>query len=126
MLYEELGIVGHVQDLEPHFQSRLRALASHPLVGEARGVGLIGALEIVADKQAKRPFQGTAGVGNAIQSAAAERGLIVRAIRDAIAVCPPLIITHDQIDELFDKFALALDDCVPLVRQHGLQAGTSP
>lgn len=126
MLYDELGIVGQVRALEPHFQSRLRALASHPLVGEARGVGLIGALEIVADKQAKRPFQGTAGVGNAIQSAAAERGLIVRGIRDAIAVCPPLIITHDQIDELFDKFALALDDCVPLARQHGLQADTSP
>ena len=119
-IYEERDIVTHVQQVEPHFQARLRALSDHPLVGEARGVGLIGALEIVANKAARQPFPGPAAVGAAIQTAAAERGLIVRAIRDAVAVCPPLIITRAQVDELLDTFTLALDDCIALARQHGM------
>jgi 4-aminobutyrate--pyruvate transaminase len=72
-------------------------------------VGLIGALEIVQDKAARKPFDASAGVGARIQAAALENGLIVRSIRDAVAVCPPLIITIAQIDELFDKFERALD-----------------
>jgi 4-aminobutyrate--pyruvate transaminase len=108
-IYEERDIVGHVQRVAPHFLKRLHALAAHPLVGEARGVGLIGALEIVQDKAARKPFDASAGVGARIQAAALENGLIVRSIRDAVAVCPPLIITIAQIDELFDKFERALD-----------------
>ena len=55
-IYEERDIVGHVRRIAPHFQARLRALAEHPLVGEARGVGLIGAVELVRDKATKAPF----------------------------------------------------------------------
>jgi 4-aminobutyrate--pyruvate transaminase len=120
-IYEERRIVDHVQALAPQFQQRLKALGQHPLVGEARGVGLIGALEIVQDKAARRPFEATAGVGAAIQAAALEQGLIVRAIRDAVAVCPPLIITADQVDELFDKFGRALDVSLQQARARGLQ-----
>ena len=77
-IYEERDIVGHVQRVAPHFLKRLHALAAHPLVGEARGVGLIGALEIVQDKAARKPFDASAGVGARIQAAALENGLIVR------------------------------------------------
>jgi 4-aminobutyrate--pyruvate transaminase len=60
-------------------------------------------------------------VGAAIQAAALEQGLIVRAIRDAVAVCPPLIITAAQVDELFDKFGRALDVSLQQARARGLQ-----
>ena len=62
-IYERIDIVGHVQRVAPIFQLRLKALADHPLVGEARGVGLIGALELMRDKKAKQSFEGKLGVG---------------------------------------------------------------
>ena len=108
-LYAERDIVGQVQRLAPQFQRRLQALADHPLIGQARGVGLIGALELVQDKASRQPFDVASAIGPRIQAAALERGLIVRALRDAVAVCPPLIITPVQIDELFDKLTAALD-----------------
>lgn len=109
-IYEDDDILGHVQAVGPHFQKRLHALAAHPLVGETRGRGLIGALEIVADKATKKSFDPKAGAGALVTKAATEHGLIVRAIGDNIAFTPPLIITDSQIDELFDKMGRALDD----------------
>ncbi len=108
-IYEERDIVGHVRRIAPHFQARLRALADHPLVGEARGVGLVGALEFVRDKATKAPFDPAGTVGPAVQAAVLEEGVILRAIRDAIAICPPLIITEAQIDTLFDALGRGLD-----------------
>ncbi len=108
-IYAERDIVGHVASIEGHFQQRLRALASHPLVGEARGVGLIGALELVADKATKRPFDAARGVGSVAADLAQEQGLITRSLGDTLAVCPPLIIDDAQIDELFDRMGATLD-----------------
>ncbi len=109
-IYEERDLLGHVRAVSPHFEKRLHALIDHPLIGETRGVGLIGAVEIVADKATKKPFDPKAGAGALVYKAAAEHGLIVRSIGDNIAFTPPLIITESQIDELFDKMSLALDD----------------
>lgn len=109
-IYEERDIVGHVQAVSPHFQKRLHALIDHPLIGETRGRGLIGAVEIVADKATKKPFDPKAGAGALVNKAATEHGLILRAIGDNIAFTPPLIINDSQIDELFDKMVKALDD----------------
>jgi 4-aminobutyrate--pyruvate transaminase len=108
-IYEERDIVGHVRRIAPRFQARLRALADHPLVGEARGIGLVGALEFVRDKVTKAPFDPAGTVGPAVQAAVLEEGVILRAIRDAIAICPPLIITEAQIDDLFDALGRGLD-----------------
>jgi len=109
-IYEERDLLGHVRAVSPHFEKRLHALIDHPLIGETRGVGLIGAVEIVADKATRKPFDPKAGAGALVYKAAAEHGLIVRSIGDTIAFTPPLIITESQIDELFDKMSLALDD----------------
>jgi 4-aminobutyrate---pyruvate transaminase len=98
-----------VRRIAPHFQARLKALAAHPLVGEARGVGLVGAVELVRDKAAKTPFDAARAVGPAVQAAVLDEGVILRAIRDVVAVCPPLIITDEQIDTLFDALAKSLD-----------------
>jgi len=112
-IYEETNIGAHVKNVSVRFQQRLGALADHPMVGEVRGIGLIGAVELVQDKAAKANFDPSHKVGPWIMNRAAERGLIVRAlVNDTIAFCPPLIIDESQIDDMFDAFQLALDDTV--------------
>jgi 4-aminobutyrate--pyruvate transaminase len=109
-IYERERIVQKVATLAPRFQARLAALAAHPLVGEARGYGLVGAVELVADKATKRSFDAKAGVGpRAVANAEAE-GLLVRSLAgDVISLCPPLVITAQEVDELFDRLTRALD-----------------
>ena len=110
-IYEERDIVGHVREVTPHFQTRLQGLAEHPLVGEARGIGLIGAVEIVADKSSREQFSADVKAGAIVAEKIFEHGLIVRGLPgDAVATCPPLIIDDKQVDELFDKFERGLDD----------------
>ena len=87
----------------------MRALADHPLVGEARGVGLIGALEITQDKTRRLAFDAALGVPAAIQAATLDEGVIVRALRDTVAICPPLIISEAEIDIVFDALGRGLD-----------------
>lgn len=109
-IYQERKIVEHVQALSPYFFERLNTLASHPLVGEVRGRGLLAAVEITADKAAKKPFPPEAAVGAWIQNKTMEYGVIVRAIANCIALCPPLISERPQIDELVDGLSKALDE----------------
>lgn len=109
-IYEERRIVEHVRHVASRFQARLREFSRHPLVGEARGVGLIGALELVQDKGARRNFDPDMKIGPLVMNNAAEYGVIVRAlINDCIAFCPPLIITEAEVDDMFDRFEKALD-----------------
>ncbi len=107
-IIEEKDLVGAARRNAPQFQERLQAFASHPLVGEARGVGMIGALEFVADKASKAPFDPPGSCGAKIAELCHEEGLIIRAIGDVIAFCPPLVISPADIDELFDRFGRAL------------------
>jgi 4-aminobutyrate--pyruvate transaminase len=107
-IFEERDLVGNAARLAPHFQARLKGFAGHPLVGEARGVGLIGALEFVADKATKAPFAPPGSFGARLAELCHEEGLIIRAIGDVIAFCPPLVITAQEIDALFDRFGRAL------------------
>ena len=92
------------------FQSRLKALGEHPLVGEARGLGLVGAVELVADRRSKRSFDPKSAVAARCVRLAEDEGLIVRVLpSDTVSICPPLIITPAEIDELFDRLHRALD-----------------
>ena len=94
----------------PQFQARLAALNAHPLVGEARGMGLIGGIELVADKPAKRSFLPQHGVAARAVTFAEQEGLIVRSVLgDVLTLCPPLVISAAEIDELFDRLTRALD-----------------
>lgn len=112
-IYEDRNIIGHVQEVSTRFLERLHALAERPYIGEARGVGLIGAVELVTDKASRTPFAPALGIGPAIQAKAMENGVIVRALRDVIAFCPPLIIDRQQIDMMFDGVEKALDAMEP-------------
>jgi 4-aminobutyrate--pyruvate transaminase len=105
------------------FQRRLDALADHPLVGEARGMGLIGGLEIVADKGSKRQYEVKRSVAAKCVGFAQAEGLIVRSLSgDRIALCPPLIITEEEIGELFDRLTRALDRTAEWIGKEGLMA----
>jgi len=108
-IYQSRDIVGHVRQVAPLFQRRLASLSDHPLVGEAVGVGLIGAVELVADKKTKQSFEPAKMVAATVASFAQSEGLIVRALLgDRIALCPPLVIDEPEINELFDRFERAL------------------
>ena len=108
-IYEERNILDHVRQTTPGFQRRLHSLASHPLVGEARGIGLIGALELERDKASKAPFDATAGVGPLAAEILQQEGLILRAMGDSLALCPPLVITSAELDEMFDILERGLE-----------------
>jgi 4-aminobutyrate--pyruvate transaminase len=105
----------------PVFKARLDKLAEHPLVGEARGVGLMGALEVVADKKTRRAFDPKKMVGATAVNFMQELGLITRSMGDSVAFCPPLIITADEIHEMFDMVGAALDKTEAWVRKENLR-----
>ena len=110
-IYEERGILDHVREVMVPFQRRLKDLNSHPLVGEARGAGLIGAIELVEDKESKQPYNPKIKAANQVYQKCLENGLILRALPsgDTVGICPPLIITEQQIHDLFDALAKSLD-----------------
>jgi 4-aminobutyrate--pyruvate transaminase len=109
-IYEQDGILEHVRAVTPHFQERVAELGRHPLVGEARGAGLLAAVELVADKASRKPFAPSQGVAAYAGTRALSHGLITRALGDTVNFCPPLIVTRAQIDEMFDAAKRALDD----------------
>jgi len=105
----------------PQFQARLAARNGHPLVGEARGLGLIGGVELVDNKKTRKSFAPGQGVGPRAVRFAEDEGLIVRAVMgDVLTLCPPLIITTAEIDELFDRLGRALDKTLDWVRRERL------
>ena len=109
-IYEERDILGHVRSVIPHFQAGLSEFASHPLVGNVRGMGLIGALELVKDKTTKETFDPAWGVTLRVGARAQKHGLITRALGDTVNFCPPLIMTKDQIVDMFARARIALDE----------------
>jgi 4-aminobutyrate--pyruvate transaminase len=118
-IYEERRTLDHVRAVVPRFQERLRQLGNHPLVGEVRGLGLIGAIELVEEKKSKKPFAGAVAAGALAVEKAQESGLILRAVGDSVALCPPLIIDEEKIDRLFDRLTSALDQTATELRQRG-------
>ena len=108
-IYVRDKIFDHAATVGDYLQSRLKEFADHPLVGEVSGVGMIGALELVADKASKKPFDGMK-VGQFCARAAEDNGLVIRPLGgNRVAVCPPLIIEATHVDELIEKFSAALN-----------------
>ncbi|HXX03528.1 MAG TPA: aminotransferase class III-fold pyridoxal phosphate-dependent enzyme, partial [Xanthobacteraceae bacterium] len=120
-IYVRDQIIEKAAKRAPLFQARLRALDQHPLVGEARGVGLIGGVELVADKASKRSFAAAHGVGARAVRFAEQQGLIVRAVgSDVLTLSPPLVINAAQIEELFGRLTRALDSTLDWVTRERL------
>jgi 4-aminobutyrate--pyruvate transaminase len=118
-IYEERDIVGHVRAMAPLLQDGLRRFAGHPLVGEVRGIGLIAAVELVADKAAKTPFDPLGKVGGYFAARAQAHGVIFRNLGDTIACCPPMIINEAEIAELLAAFGKALDETAAWLAEAG-------
>jgi 4-aminobutyrate--pyruvate transaminase len=119
-IYDEIDIAAKVRQVAPRLQDGLRRFADHPLVGEVRGLGLIGAVELVADKASKAPFDPVGKVGGAFAGFAQGEGLIIRNLGDSVAVCPPMVITEAEIDDLLGRFGRALDATAGWVAGEGL------
>ena len=109
-IYEEEDFPARVRQLEPSFLGGLRKLESHPLVGEVRGKGLLAGVELVRDKATREPFARTQKIGAICASIAEKHGLILRAIGDTLALCPPLVISETEIAELLKRLRTALDE----------------
>lgn len=120
-IIEERDLIGNAARLEAQFQSGLRAFLDTPLVGEARGTGLIGAVELVADKATKRKFAKPGQVGQIANVFAHEEGLILRAIGDTLALCPPLIVTEDDVTEILRRFGVVLARTAEAVAAQGIK-----
>jgi 4-aminobutyrate--pyruvate transaminase len=108
-IYERRNILGHVQSLSPLFADRLTALGDHRLVGEARFSGLMGGLELSPDAATAATFAAPGKVGPYLANELLKHGVILRAIGDTLAFCPPMTITSDELEALFAPIETALD-----------------
>ena len=118
-LYQRRKIVEHVRSVIPKFESHLNRLGEHPLVGEARSAGLMGGIELSPDPASAAMFQQPGKVGPYLANALLEHGVILRAIGDTLAFCPPMVITEDEIDALFAPLETALDATLHWAKAEG-------
>ena len=109
ILKDEKIIEKAKNELSPYLQKKWLALGDHPMVGEARGVGMVGALELVKDKNTKTSYSSEQNVGTICRDFCFNNGLIMRAVGDAMIICPPLVISYSEINELIEKAKLCLD-----------------
>ena len=108
-IYEELDIVPRVRKMGALLLERLKqATSGSPIVGDVRGVGLMYGVELVEDRSTAAPFAPARQVGAQLAASAHEHGLVVRAMRDTIGFCPPLIINEDDVEEIGSKLEKAL------------------
>jgi putrescine aminotransferase len=116
-LMEKENLIARAKkEIGPYFQKRFCELQSHPLVGEARAIGMLGALELVADKQTAKRFDPPGRAGIICRDFCIECGVVLRAVRDTIVASPPLIISQAQVDELCEKAKTALDKTAAALR----------
>ncbi|SON54473.1 Omega-amino acid-pyruvate aminotransferase [Hartmannibacter diazotrophicus] len=121
ILRDEKIIERVANDTGPYLQKKWALLANHPLVGEARMVGMMGALELVPAKPERRRFAGEAGkIGTICRDFSFKNGLIMRAVRDSMILSPPLVISHEEIDELIRLATKTLDDTHEELLRQGL------
>jgi putrescine---pyruvate transaminase len=119
-IIERENLVARVrEDLGPYLAEKWRELAEHPLVGEARCTGLLGALELVRDKPGRGFFEKRGEVGTICRDFCFSNGLIMRAVRDTMIVAPPLVITRAELDELAEKAWRCLDLTLARCRAEG-------
>ncbi|MBA4782718.1 MAG: aminotransferase class III-fold pyridoxal phosphate-dependent enzyme [Rhizobiales bacterium] len=118
-IYHKRNILGRVRDLAPLFAARMAKIGDHPLVGNTRCSGLIGGAELSANRKTRTPFDPKITLGMRCVMALQKHGAILRAIGDTIAICPPMIITPDELNLLFDKLELALDETLDWAVREG-------
>ena len=121
-IIEDEKLVERVRDdIGPYLQSRWRKLAEHPLVGEARMTGLMGAIELVPNKPSRsQKFADTGKVGTLARDISLRNNLVMRAVRDSLIIAPPLTLSHDEADQLIASAGKTLDDTHAELKRLGL------
>ena len=119
-IYKRDRVFEKASRLGEQFQSKLKAFENHPLVGEVRGKGLIGACELVANEKSGLAFEVNAGVGKYCLERMKVHGLIARALGDAMCLCPPLVTSDDEVGEIFTRYGRALDETLDYATRQGL------
>ena len=119
-IYQRDNILDHVNEVSPSFIQRLNKCDKFDLVGNVRGVGLIGALELVSEKNSNKGFDKKGIAGKIFDEYAKKNGLIIRAIGDIIAFCPPLIINESQINDMFDIVEDTINKTTDALSKQGL------
>jgi 4-aminobutyrate--pyruvate transaminase len=118
-IYDEMNIGEHVRTVGTHMQKELRRrFADHELAGEVRGVGLIGAIELVADKEKHQNFEPSAKIGGRLTKLIEQNGVIGRTVPgDILCFSPPLIISEAEVNEMLDRIGKALDELTVQLRR---------
>ena len=120
-IFEDENMIGHVQQISEKFNTKMEQLIDHSIVGNARSIGLIGAIELVKNKKSKTYFDPKIAIGTRIVKNAQRNGLIVRVLQgDIVALCPPLIINGKELDILFKKFNKSIEDTAVELNTEGL------
>lgn len=119
-IIEKESLLEHVREITPHFQQRLHDLRKLDIVGDTRGMGLMGGIECVADKNSGDPLQLDKAVGERIDEHCQALGLLVRPLINTCVISPPLIINHEEIDTLFDLLELGIQRASDELQAEGL------
>jgi len=119
-IYAEIDIVDRSKRLGPILQSTLGQLKGHPLVGDARGVGLIFGMELMQNAEKGVPFDTALKVGARIETAAMHHGLVLRVVGDRLVFAPPLVIEAEDIEEIGKRLERALDDVAKDLKSEGV------
>ena len=115
-IIEDEGMIAQVRDeTGPYLQKRLEELLDHPLVGQVRGIGLMAAVELVQDKESHTNYPKEVGIGGICRDYALANGLVMRAVGESMILCPPLIISKLEIDELIEIIKKSLDQTLTQV-----------
>lgn len=101
-IFEREGLVARAEAMGARLKARLQTLLTEPHVGEVRGLGLMCAVEIVADRESRRPFDPALGVGPRLFRAMRERGLLTRMKGESILLAPPLVVTEEEVDTIVE------------------------
>ena len=122
-------LMAEAEDLNPSYFSAeeirelQRRFANHPMVGDVRGVGMVGAIELVEDKTAKKNFDPARKIGPRLVKHGEEQGVILRAMmNDSIGFSPPLVITKDEVTEMLDRVERSLDALSVELRREAIAA----
>jgi len=118
-IYRKRDILGHVRKVAPRFRARLDGFRDHPLVGEVRSCGLIGAIEVAPRHGDPSGFATPGEVGRKLMTELLDHGVILRSIGDSLAICPPMVITEDEVDALFEPMEAALDATLHWAKREG-------
>ena len=109
-ILDEENLVSRTKnEIGPYLQNKWKSLEDHPIVGETRMVGLMGAMELVPQKNSPQRFDDKSTAGMTFRNFAVNNGLVMRAVGDTIVTAPPLVISEEEVDEMIEKAWMCLD-----------------